>query len=211
MASSVYLKIKNLDFKVLNIAWFCQRFRRASGRVPPRLWHSDRMQWHWGNIGSALAGLSTLIIAIGALIRSPAVLRDWRARQRAEAEVAKEQAESIRLDRRRYMSGWSAHGVDTFKVNLITDADELAGAFDELRQDWYGPYVVIRVDEGGDRGHDASRAQSLRQIIEAEGYIARPPTAGEREALETGLDAMGIPQAAYGQALPPHQQGQPGS
>jgi hypothetical protein len=42
-------------------------------------------------------------------------------------------------------------------------------------------------------------ARSLRQIIEAGGYISRPPTAGEREALETGLDAMGIPRAAYGQ------------
>jgi len=36
------------------------------------------MQWHWGNIGSMLAGLSTIIIAVAALIRSPGVLRDWR-------------------------------------------------------------------------------------------------------------------------------------
>jgi hypothetical protein len=55
----------------------------------------------------------------------------------------------------------------------------------------------MRVSEGGD-GHDAGRAHSLRQIIEAEGYISRPPTSGERDALEAGLDVMGIPRAAYG-------------
>ena len=59
----------------------------------------------------------------------------------------------------------------------------------------------MRVSEGGD-GHDASRAHSLRQIIEVEGYISRPPTAGEREALEAGLDVMGIPWATYGQIRP---------
>jgi len=69
--------------------------------------------------------------------------------------------------------------------------------------------VVMRVSEGGD-GHDANRAHSLRQIIEAEGYISRPPTAGEREALEKGLDAMNFPRAAYGQARParPAEKGQ---
>jgi len=38
------------------------------------------MQWRWGNIGSALAGLSTLVIAVAALIRSPADLPDRRNR-----------------------------------------------------------------------------------------------------------------------------------
>ena len=32
------------------------------------------MQWHWGNIGSAVAGLSAFVIAVAALIRSPAAL-----------------------------------------------------------------------------------------------------------------------------------------
>ena len=59
----------------------------------------------------------------------------------------------------------------------------------------------MRVAEGGD-GHDADRARSLKQIIEAGGYISRPPAAGEREALETGLDAMGIPRAPYRQIRP---------
>jgi hypothetical protein len=162
---------------------------------------------HWGNIGSALAGLSTLIIAIGAFIRSPAALRDWRARQRAEAEVANEQAENIRLDRRRYLSGWSGSGVATYGVAPVTDSEELARAVDELAKHLGdSAYVVMRVSEGGSDGHDASRAQSLRQLIETERYISRPPTIGEREALETGLDAMGIPRASFGQVRPPQRQ-----
>lgn len=46
------------------------------------------MQWHRGNIGSMLAPLPALIIAVAALIRSPGTLRDWRARQLAEADAA---------------------------------------------------------------------------------------------------------------------------
>jgi hypothetical protein len=34
------------------------------------------MEWHWGNIGSMLQGLSVVVIAIAALVRSPAALRD---------------------------------------------------------------------------------------------------------------------------------------
>ena len=45
-----------------------------------------------------------------------------------------------------------------------------------------------------EHGANGNRAQSLRQIIEHEGYIARSPTPGEREALEAGIGAMGIPQ-----------------
>jgi hypothetical protein len=44
------------------------------------LCHADRMQWHWGNIGSMLAGLSTILIAVAALIRGPAVVRSWLGR-----------------------------------------------------------------------------------------------------------------------------------
>jgi hypothetical protein len=51
------------------------------------------MQWHWGNIGSMLAGLLALIIAVAALIRSPGALRDWRTRQLVEADAARARAE----------------------------------------------------------------------------------------------------------------------
>lgn len=136
-----------------------------------------------------------LIIAIAVLIRSPAALRDWRARQRAQAEAAREQAETIRLDRRRSLSGWSGHGIDTFRVALVTDEDELRQAAAELASGKPTDYVTFRVSEGEDNGN---RAHSIRQIIERERLLSRPPSIGEREALETGLEAMGIPIAPFG-------------
>jgi hypothetical protein len=158
------------------------------------------MQWHWGNIGSAIAGVSALAIAVGALIRSPAALRDWRARQRAQAEAAGEEASAIQLERHRGLSGWSAHGIETYGVALVTEADELSQAVAELGSGRPTAYVVLRVSESS--YDNSNRAQSLRQLIGHQGLVSRPPTTGEREALETGLDALGIPHAAYGQARP---------
>lgn len=157
-------------------------------------WHPCRMQWHWGNIGSAVAGLSALVIAVAALARSPAALRDWRARQAALAEAAKaqaaladEQREQLILERRAQLNGWSGHGIHTFGVSLVTDQDEAAQAAAELGK--YTDYVVLRVSER-ERGGNGNRARDLRQIIEHEGYISRSPTPGEREALETGVKAL---------------------
>ena len=163
------------------------------------------MQWHWGNIGSALAGLSAAIsaaiIAIVTLIRGPAALADWRARQQAQAEAAREQAETTRLERHRGLDGWSATGINTYGAALVTDPAELAHAGTELTSGRPTAYAVLRVTGGTDSGN-ANLALSLRQLIQAEGYISRPPTTGEREALETGLDTMGIPRASYGRTKP---------
>jgi len=154
------------------------------------------MQWHWGNLGSFLAGLSTVVIAVAALVRGPGALRDWRARQRTQAEAAREQAETTRLDRRRGLSGWSSNGVETYGVTLVTEDAELTQAASELASGHTTAYVTLRVSESSYDNSD--RANSLRQLIEHQGLISRPPTTGEREALETGLAAMGIPSAAYG-------------
>jgi hypothetical protein len=85
------------------------------------------MEWHWGNIGSMLQGLPVVVIAIAALVRSPAALRDWRARQaaeadaaRAQAEVSRAEAEATRLERRRTPLGWSPDGVETYTAALVT-------------------------------------------------------------------------------------------
>ena len=162
------------------------------------LWHPVRMEWHWGNIGSFLAGLSTVLIAVAALRSGPAAIRDWRARQRAEAEALHEEAENIRLERRRYLSGWSPGGVATYEVTLVTQAAELARAGHQLTRDLVNsPYVVLRVSEGGAQ-HDATRAENLRQLIKTEHHISRPPTSGEVEALEKGLEVVGIRPAVFG-------------
>jgi len=159
-------------------------------------WHAERMQWHWGNIGSAVAGLSALVVAAAALIRGPAALSTWMAKQRAQEAAAREQEESARLDRRRLLNGWSGHGIDTFDVALVTADDELSKAADELASGEPTAYVMLRVAEG--ESSSANWARSLRQLIETEGSISRPPTTGEREALEAGLKALDVQRAAYG-------------
>lgn len=156
------------------------------------------MQWHWGNIGSAAAGLSTLLVAARLLWSAPDWYRTWKERQQAERDLAREQAEQIQLDRHRHVHGWSGHGIDTFGVELVTSAEELAQAAEELAVGLPSDYVVFRVAET-EHGN-ANRAASLRHIVDSEGYISRPPTAAEREAVEIGLGAMGIPQAAYGRS-----------
>ncbi len=154
------------------------------------------MQWHWGNIGSAVAGLSALVVAAAALIRGPAALSAWMAKQRAQEAAAREEEQTARLDRRRHLNGWSGHGLDTFGVALVTTDDELKQAVGELASGEPTSYVVLRVAEG--EYTSENRARSLRQLIEIEGSISRPPTTGEREALEAGLDALGVQRAAHG-------------
>jgi hypothetical protein len=45
-----------------------------------------------------LAGLSTIVIATGALIRGPAVIRAWLDRLTADADEARARAQSLRED-----------------------------------------------------------------------------------------------------------------
>jgi hypothetical protein len=153
------------------------------------------MQWHWGNIGSILAGLSTIIIAVAALIRSPGVLRDWRARQGAEADAARAraeadraQAEAVALDRRRTLLGWSPGGVETYTVALVTATDEMKRAAAELTGGGPTPYVILRVDEG--EYSSVNRGDDLRRLIDEQHFLCRPPTAAEREALEKGREML---------------------
>jgi hypothetical protein len=161
--------------------------------------HPGQMQWHWGNIGSALAGITTAIsaaiITITALIRGPAALRDWRARQQAEtqaaherAEAAREEAETTRLERRRGLSGWSAHGTETYGVTLVTETDELSQAATELTSGQPTAYAVPRVTGSTDSG-SANLALSLRQLIQTESAVA----AGRHQAV---AGAIQVPAAS---------------
>ena len=151
---------------------------------------------HWGNIGSMLAGLSTVIIAVAALIRGPAALRDWRTRQGAEADAARaragadlEKAEEIRLERRRTMLGWSPGGVETYTVDLVTDPAEVERAARELAEGGTSSYVVLRIAEGEG---SVNRRNDLSRLVEREHLVCRPPTAAEREALDKGFEALGV-------------------
>jgi hypothetical protein len=155
------------------------------------------VQWHWGNIGSMLAGLSTILIAVAALIRGPAVIRAWLDGKAADAEEARaravslrEEADERRLERRRTLLGWSPGGVETYTVALVADAEEMDRAKAELTGGGPTAYVVLRVDEG--EYTSPNRGRSLRMLIEAQRLLCRPPTAAEREALEAGFKELGI-------------------
>jgi hypothetical protein len=122
------------------------------------------MEWRWGNIGSILQCLSVVVIAIAALIRSPAALRNWQARQaaeadaaRARAEASRAEAEAVRLERHRTLLGWSPHAVQTYTVALVTDLAGLEQATQELSSGGPTSYVVLRVDEG--EGTSVNRAR----------------------------------------------------
>jgi surfactin synthase thioesterase subunit len=160
------------------------------------------MQWHWGNIGSALAGLSTVIIAIAALVRSPGAVRDFRERQRAQADAARaqaeltrEQAKQDRLERMRTLSGWSPGGVEAYTVALVTDRAELERAAAELAAGDATPYVVLRVDEG--EYSSINRGDNLRSLIKNQHLVSRAPILAEREALEKGFEVLGVQVAMH--------------
>jgi len=162
------------------------------------------MQWHWGNIGSAAAGLAVLIsVVFGiayALItgQGSAWIRDARARARAQAEQAKaaaalddERRRQIELDRRRTLNGWSSSGIEVYRVALVSDPSEMDTARDELAREYpTGQYVILRVGESADVTGHAMLAHTLRQLIERTGMLARAPEAGEYEALAAGLQAL---------------------
>jgi hypothetical protein len=100
-------------------------------------------------------GPVTILIAVAALIRGPAVVRSWLDRQAADAEEARARAEALRaeagerrLERRRTLLGWSPHGVETYSVALVTDPAEMDQAKAELAGGGPTGYVVLRVDEG---------------------------------------------------------------
>ncbi len=94
------------------------------------------------------------------------------------------------MERRRYLQGWSSHGVDTHAVTLVTDEEELAEAARQLSGGAMTAYVVVKAEND-------NAGSSLRRMIGSGGYVSRPPSAGEREALEKGLEAMGINRALY--------------
>lgn len=156
----------------------------AAAHQPP--WYATLAAW--GNIGSFLGGASAVLLAVAAIIGGSAGLGDWRAKQREQRDLAREEAENIRLDRRRILNGWTPAGLPVYGVELVTTPAELEQARDQLAGGGPADYVVLRVSESS--YGNANRAHSLRQLIANGGYVTRPPERGEYEALELGRKAL---------------------
>jgi hypothetical protein len=142
----------------------------------------------WGNIGSLIGGVSAALLAVAAVIGGSAGLGDWREKQREQRDLAREEAENIRLDRQRVLNGWTPTGLEVYGVQLVTSPDELAQARDELSGGGPTAYTVIRVNESP-FGNE-NRAHNLQQMISRVGYVTRPPERGEYQALELGRQTL---------------------
>jgi hypothetical protein len=165
------------------------------------------MQWHWGNIGSAAAGLAVFATAAfgiaWALItrQGPAWIQDNRDRARAQADQARaqtaladEERKEIELERDRVLYGWAGAGSagEVYSVALVTDPAEMETARRELAAVPAAPsqYVILRVAEHPDPFGNANRAHALRQLIETSGLLSRAPKAGGYEALRVAARAL---------------------
>lgn len=142
----------------------------------------------WGNIGSLLGGLAAVGLGIIAVVSGTAGLGDWRAKQRAQRDLANEEAENIRLDRQRVLYGWTPGGLEVYGVRLVTQPAELAEAAAQLSEVRPSDYIILQVNERSDGNEN--RARRLRQMVERIGFVTRPPERGEYEALEKGRGAV---------------------
>jgi hypothetical protein len=164
---------------------------------------SQHYHWYstlaaWGNIGNFIAGCSAVVLASAAIITGTAGLNDWRAKQRAQRALADEERLNLRLDRQRILDGWTASGLPVYRVELVTEPAEAARAQEQLTEGGPTEYVIMRVAEGG--SGNENRARTLRQQIEREHFVTRPPERGEYEALDAGRQALA---SAWRQAAVP--------
>jgi hypothetical protein len=106
----------------------------------------------------------------------------------AQKALAQEQENGIRLERLSRLNGWTPTGVSVYGVTLVRDKDEMSRAQAELLGGGPTDYVMLRVSENP--SGNENRAHNLRQLIETGGYLARPPTPGEYQALEEGVKAL---------------------
>lgn len=134
----------------------------------------------WSAVGGAVGGIATALLAVLAYLGGKAGLDDFRDKQRAERDLANEQAYSMRLERQRMLHGWTPGMINVYGVELVTDQAEMEQARDQLLAGRGSDYAIIRVKDGETRAHQ------LRELIK-QGFIARPPTLGESHALNQWL------------------------
>lgn len=136
--------------------------------------------WHtlagWSSFGGAIGGTATALLAVLAYLGGKAGLDDFRQRQRAQADLASEQAYNLRLERQRPLYGWAASMINVYAVERVTSRDEMDQARDELLAKRGSEYVILRAKDGPHAAHQ------VRQLVD-HGFLARPPTLAERDAL----------------------------
>jgi hypothetical protein len=127
--------------------------------------------------GDGVGGFATAVLAAFAFMGGKSALSDWRERQQAERRRADEQALQIRLDRERHRFGWKRVMHAVYGVSNVTDPQEMARAAEELTTGGPCEYAIIRVEQS------VNQANSFREWIDQDGYLAYPPTDAEYEVL----------------------------
>lgn len=138
----------------------------------------DKTVEFMGNLGDSVGGFSTFVLAIIAIVAVPSVWRDLRARLKAQRELAEEQARDIRLERDRNFYGWMPGALSVYRVENVSTPAEIEQAAAELAAGGPSAYVILKVE------NSENRANSLRQLVETDGSLAKPPTKKERDILE---------------------------
>jgi hypothetical protein len=138
----------------------------------------------WSSLGGAVGGFSAAVLAVTAFIGGAAALKPWRENLHAQRDLARQQENGIRLERLSRLDGWTPGTVSVYGVTLVTDKDEMTRAQAGLLGGDPTAYVILRVSENS--AGDENRDRNLRQLVGTGGYLARPPTPGEYQALEAG-------------------------
>jgi len=137
------------------------------------------LMWTWAfwvDLGTAVGGIATAVLAVFAVTGGSAGLKDWREKVRSQKAVADEEAYDLRLQRQRLMQGWTSGMVNVYAVEPVTDRAEMDRARDELQANEGSEYAILRVKDGINRAH------FFREQIK-QGSVARPPTVAELDAL----------------------------
>ena len=150
-----------------------------------------------GAIGGILAGVAAILGAVAVILWGPSLFKELGANFARQRAMAAEQEKMARIDRHRILHGWKHRGLNVYRVELVTEPDEMQRAVTELAAGEPSTYVMLRLAEPGT---NYNRAASLRDLIEVEGYVTRPPTDGEREAIDLAAQQLiAADEAEYGQ------------
>jgi hypothetical protein len=97
----------------------------------------------WVDLGTAVGGIATAVLAVFAITGGSAGLKDWREKVRAQKALTDEETYNFRLERQRLMQGWAAGMVNVYSVELVTDRAEMDRARDELVANEGTEYAIL--------------------------------------------------------------------
>ena len=120
---------------------------------------------------------AALITALIAIFSARPFFSSLIEKNREKAQAFREQRTQQMLTRHATTYGWAGSGSlgEVHAVRLVVDEVEMQKAVTELTANKVTDYVIIQETQ--------NLGQQLRQMIERDGFVSRPPTPGEVEIL----------------------------